>query len=352
MDVRERGPGSNYGQFSTALLERDLQAIRSLYNSNGYLDAVISGQLLEGRQGGTNDLTVRIDIEEGVPTIVAGLVTSGFENFPVSEAVFNFASAPGRAFSEANVASDRQRILSEYFNQGYVRVAFNWHAEEGRSPREVLLHYDIDEGEPVRTGEVFLSGSRRTREDVIARGNDLSPGGPLSQSSMFSTQRNLYDLGVFSKVEVAVQNPDGIEEYKNVLVQVEEARRWAVGVGGGAEFARIGRNTAELTNPAGDATFSPPRDARNDSPERAGQGAHDGLPHAALPPAAARAVHLRGPSLVRFGPMADDHQRSLRHLPQRQHLHGTTPRGRIPADSAGERQNHGVVPLCLPADVY
>ncbi len=257
MEVRERGPGSSYGLFSTALLERDLQAIRSLYDANGYRDAEISGQLLEGHQGGSNDLAVRINIDEGLPTVVAGLVTSGFVNFPASETEFDFASAPGQPFSEANVASDRQSILSEYFNQGYFQVSFDWHAEEGTSPHEVVLYYDVRQGEPIHTGAVFFSGSQRTREAVIDRRNDLSPGGPLSQSSMFSTQRNLYDLGVFSKVEVAVQNPDGIEEIKNVLIQVEEARRWAVGVGGGAEFARIGRNTAELTNPAGDATFSP-----------------------------------------------------------------------------------------------
>lgn len=257
MELQERGPGARHGEYSRALLEQDLRAIGQLYSSNGYRDTEVSGQLVEGYLGQPNDLAVRIDIEEGAPTVVTGLVTAGFADFPVSEAEFDFASAPGQPFSEANVASDRQRILAEYFNDGYQQVAFNWRAEEGRSPHEAVVYYEVDQGEPIRTGEVFLSGSRRTRETVLARRTDLVPGGPLSQASMFATQRNLYDLGVFSKVEVALQNPDGVEQSKNVLVQVEEARRWAVGVGGGAEFARIGRNTAELTNPAGDATFSP-----------------------------------------------------------------------------------------------
>ena len=74
---------------------------------------------------------------------------------------------------------------------------------------------------------------------------------------MLETQRRLYDLGVFSKVDVDLQNPDGEEPSKNVLVQVEEAKRWSFGVGGGAEFARIGGNTGDLTSPVGDASFSP-----------------------------------------------------------------------------------------------
>ena len=74
---------------------------------------------------------------------------------------------------------------------------------------------------------------------------------------MLETQRRLYDLGVFSKVDVDLQNPDGDEPSKNVLVQVEEAKRWSVGVGGGAEFARIGGRTGDVTSPVGNASFSP-----------------------------------------------------------------------------------------------
>lgn len=256
MQLREKGPGGSHGQFSEALLRQDLQAIRSLYLTSGYRDAKVTGAAIASN-GRPSALAVRIDIEEGFPTLVADLVTSGFEGFPVSEEGFGFASEPGQAFSEAKIASDRQRVLNAYFNRGYRQVSFDWRAEEGSAPREVVLHYAVDQGEPVKTGAVLFSGSHRTREDVIARRTALSPGGPLSQESLYSTQRNLYDLGVFSNVEVAIQNPDGIEESKNVLVQVQEARRWAVGLGGGAEFARIGRNTAKLTNPAGDATFSP-----------------------------------------------------------------------------------------------
>ena len=98
---------------------------------------------------------------------------------------------------------------------------------------------------------------QRTRPEIVERRIALVADTPLSQTEMFETQRNLYDLGIFSKVDVALQNPGGAEDAKNVLLQVEEARRWAVGFGGGAEFARIGRNTAELTNPVGNAVFSP-----------------------------------------------------------------------------------------------
>ena len=52
------------------------------------------------------------------------------------------------------------------------------------------------------------------------------PKDPLSQQDLLSTQTRLYDLGIFSQVDTAVQNPDGTDPQKNVLVQVQEAKRY------------------------------------------------------------------------------------------------------------------------------
>lgn len=257
LQVQEAGIQLRHGRYSQSLLEEDLRAIRALYTSNGFRTVQVAGSLLHDYQGRRGHLALRIDIQEGAPTLVSRLVTTGFSEFPANQATFEFASAPGQAFSESNVASDRQRILAEYLDAGYQSVRFDWRSEPGPSPHRVVLYYDVEHGGPVQMGVPIVSGSRRTRDEVLQRRIELVPGAPLSQAGMFATQRNLYDLGVFSKVDVALQNPAGSEDAKNVLVQVEEARRWALGVGGGAEFARIGRNTAELTNPAGDATFSP-----------------------------------------------------------------------------------------------
>ena len=253
VQTRPAGTGAGRGVFGQRLLDADLQEIRSLYRANGYREATVSGRLV--RRSG--EAVVQIAIEEGDATVVESLVTSGFEGFPGGVGSLEFASAPGQPFSEANVAADQRRVLQEYYDAGYLNVRFDWTAEPSESPHAVLLSYEVDPGDPVRVARTILSGSRRTRAEVIQRRIELAPGSALSQDRMFGTQRNLYDLGVFSKVDVAVQNPDGVETAKNVLLRVDEARRWAVGGGGGAEFASIGRNTAELTNPAGEATFSP-----------------------------------------------------------------------------------------------
>jgi outer membrane protein assembly factor BamA len=53
---------------------------------------------------------------------------------------------------------------------------------------------------------------------------------------MLESQRRLYDLGLFKQVDTAIQNPDGTESRKNVLVTTREADRYTFDYGVGFEF--------------------------------------------------------------------------------------------------------------------
>src|SRR5258708_9729760 len=69
------------------------------------------------------------------------------------------------------------------------------------------------------------------------------------------TQLRLYDLGIFSQVDTAVQNPGGPDPQKNVLVQLEEAKRYTFTYGLGLEF-QTGQ-PAGTNAPAGTTGVSP-----------------------------------------------------------------------------------------------
>jgi outer membrane protein assembly factor BamA len=96
-----------------------------------------------------------------------------------------------------------------------------------------------------------------TRPDLIYRNLHLNPGDPLSPTAITETQRRLYDLGVFSRVDTAIQNPDGESSRKYVLYEMEEARRYSFAAGLGAQLTRIGGCTTCLDAPAGQTGFSP-----------------------------------------------------------------------------------------------
>jgi outer membrane protein assembly factor BamA len=85
----------------------------------------------------------------------------------------------------------------------------------------------------------------------------LNPGDPLSPTAINDTQRKLYDLGVFARVNTAIHDPDGDTDSKYVLYDLDEARRYSLAVGVGAEIARIGGCSTCLDAPAGETGFSP-----------------------------------------------------------------------------------------------
>src|ERR1700738_5427727 len=79
----------------------------------------------------------------------------------------------------------------------------------------------------------------------------LKAGDPLSWTQMGVMQRRLYDLGVFDKVDMAIQNPQGDTQNKYVLYHFNEGHRYFMAVGFGAELARIGGSQTDLRGGGG-----------------------------------------------------------------------------------------------------
>ncbi len=98
------------------------------------------------------------------------------------------------------------------------------------------MTYTIQEGEQFFVHQVMVAGLDHTRDYVVQREIQVVAGQPLSQQDLLDTQSKLYDLGIFGQVDTAVQNPEGSDPQKNVLVQVQEAKRYTFTYGLGLEF--------------------------------------------------------------------------------------------------------------------
>jgi outer membrane protein insertion porin family len=96
--------------------------------------------------------------------------------------------------------------------------------------------FNIHEGERFYVDQVLISGREYTRPYVVDHELQMKSGDPLSQGDLLRTQQKLYDLGIFSQVDTAVQDPEGVQTRKNVLVGVQEAKRYTFNYGAGFEF--------------------------------------------------------------------------------------------------------------------
>ncbi len=247
------------GRYSEAFRRRDAATILDLYQSNGFRDAKVELRVMDRYAGREGDLAVFVEIAEGAQYRVSSLTVKGPAKLDVSRPVQTLASQKGQIFSEFNVAGDRETMMQYYGANGFPAAAFAWSSKPGAQPNTVDLEFVIEEGAQQFVREVVTSGLRTTRQRLVNRQLTLNPGSPLSPAAMAETQRKLDDLGIFAQVNMAVQNPDGVEDRKFVIYDLEEARRYTITTGLGAEFARIGGGTAisDLSNPGGGPGFSP-----------------------------------------------------------------------------------------------
>lgn len=245
-----------HGRYSGRYLSKDIQAIEELYRSNGFRDVNATSKLTDDYLGHKGDIAVELQITEGAQWFVSKLDIEGASEPEKEHLLSILHSTAGQAFSEYNVATDRDSILSYYYNNGYPQAQFDW-SQTDSGEHQVGLRFLVTPGPRRFIRDVIVRGLETTNPDLVHSRITLHGGDPLSQIEIAETQRRMYDLGIFAKVETAIQNPDGIEESKYVLYQVEEARLYSINFGFGAELARIGGGVTTFDAPAGTGAFSP-----------------------------------------------------------------------------------------------
>lgn len=246
------------GRFSPALLNRDKTTLEDLYRANGFRDVEVTvPKPVENYEARPGRLAVNFEIKEGMQWFVNRLDLDGVPEGDLQHLGPMLESIEGEPFSEVNVGADRETILSYYFNNGYPDAIFDWTQMPGPAPATVDLRYIIRPGKREYVRRVLVRGLNTTRPSVVASRILVDPGDPLSQSAIVNSQQKLYELGIFSTVETAIQNPNGDEDAKYMLFHVDEARKYAFNAGVGAELARIGGGVTTFDSPQGTTSFVP-----------------------------------------------------------------------------------------------
>ena len=284
------GAFGSAGRFSRRLVDSDAQSMRTLYQANGFLDARVEQEIEDDYKGKQGNLFIRFAVQEGKQTRVASLSIEGNHAFKEDELLGVIGSTPGQPYSDFGVTTDRDNILALYFNEGFPGASFSATAElvsagpgaqktdaggsassskengkkeqkEKESKRTieqaeaVRLVYHIHEGPQTRVRRILIGGYQHTRPGVIHREVHIKVKEPLREGDVVESQRRLYNLGVFNRVTIEPQNPNGTNPEKDIAVLVEEAKRYTVGYGGGFEVQRL----ASTTNPTGGQIQAAPR---------------------------------------------------------------------------------------------
>jgi outer membrane protein insertion porin family len=235
------------GRFSQRLVSDDADSIRGLYLSNGFLDVKVTAKVDDNYEGKKGTLFVSYDIVEGTQTLVADLHVEGNHVMSTEALLAVVGSSAGQPYSPAAVASDRNNILAMYYNEGFPTAHFQEEVSPGATANEVRLTYHITEGQRIEVAKVLVTGYQFTRPGVIAHQIKIKPEGPLREGDVVETQRRLYNLGVFSRVQIEPQNPLGTDPNKTMVVDLQEGKRYTIGYGVGFEVQQIGASCSSTS---------------------------------------------------------------------------------------------------------
>jgi outer membrane protein assembly factor BamA len=214
-----------HGRYSQALLKSDVRNLEYKYRTNGFLQVKVDGDAKDQHRGRKNEIGVTIHITEGPQTLVGAFDISGNSTNIAEDPFPVLNTSPGQPFSDSLIAEDRDHLLNYYFNNGFPNATLEATAKSAGDNR-MDVTFNIHEGERFYVDHVLVSGREFTKPYVIDHELQVRADDDLSQIDLLDTQKKLYDLGIFSQVDTAVQNPEGTETRKNVLVQVQEAKRY------------------------------------------------------------------------------------------------------------------------------
>jgi outer membrane protein insertion porin family len=247
LSVRAADYLDHHGTYSQALVAADIAALESVYHNNGFSQVKITPETVSGQSAiptngqraprkSTEPLSIIYHIDEGQQQRVATLHLDGVVKGDTSKLLGLMNTAPGQLFSPQNLAGDRDALLTDYLSRGFDLVQVEVENQtESTDTTKVDVTFHIREGQQIFVRKVLLSGLHYTRPDTVAKAITLHPGDPLSQTALADIQRNLYEFALFNEVNTAIQNPNGDEPYKTVLVQTTEARRLTLTYGLGFE---------------------------------------------------------------------------------------------------------------------
>ncbi|PYP20082.1 MAG: hypothetical protein DMD54_01345 [Gemmatimonadetes bacterium] len=222
--------------FSELEFRRDVVRLMLMYRQSGYMNAVVDTVV----DRTPRDVYVEFRIHEGEPVRVTRLDVKGIEGiFNVDRLKRDLPLQVGDPFNRFLMQASADTIVAKLRDSGfpYAEVLRNFDSDAGERRAEVEL--DAQPGPRMRIGEVVIRGLRDVDTGTVRRVMSVRPGARYNQNMLYQTQRDLYGMGVFNSVNVALIDsipPAGAplpDSMVRVLIQVQEGPRHQTRIGFG-----------------------------------------------------------------------------------------------------------------------
>lgn len=219
-------------QYSKQKLSADMEALRSFYMNQGYMDFSIDSTQVSITPD-KRDIYITISITEGEKYTVSDIKMAGEMLVPEAELSKLITVEQGENFNRQKVTESSKAIGDRLGNEGYAFANVNAVPEVDKEKRTVAFTFFVDPGRRVYVRRMNLTGNTRTRDEVMRREMRQLESSWYDASKIERSRQRLDRLGYFEDVNVETPAVAGTTDQVDVNIDVKEKSTGSVMFGAG-----------------------------------------------------------------------------------------------------------------------
>ncbi len=225
-NLKEVLPLKEGDDYNPELLSSDADVMREFSVALGYLSVEVGSPevVMENDKA-----MITIPVKEGPETIIGRVEITNGRSVPLDEIQKAIGLKQDGPYNEVDIADARLRVIDLYQERGYLDVAVTTRVEF--SGEKAQITFEIREGERTFFGKTIITGTTKTRREVVERELLHRESAPFSYGLLAKERQKLYKLGLFTDVRI-----EALEQYdhqRDIRIDVAEGNAGSVEFGFG-----------------------------------------------------------------------------------------------------------------------
>ncbi len=223
---------SNSDQYSKQKLSADMEAMRSFYMDNGYMEFNIDSTQVSITPD-KKDIYITINITEGEKYTVSKTGISGNTLIAKEEVEKLIQVKAGDTFSRKALTETSNKVSERLGQEGYAFANVNAVPELDKEKHQVAFTFAIDPGQRVYIRRINIAGNDKTRDEVIRREFRQVEGAWFDMDKIKKSKQRVDKLNFFEEVNVETPPVQSANDQMDVNVAVKEKSTGSISLGAG-----------------------------------------------------------------------------------------------------------------------
>lgn len=219
-------------QYSKQKLTADLEALRSFYMNQGYLEFTIDSTQVSITPD-KRDIFITVNISEGEKYTVTDIKLAGDMLVPEDELRKLVTLESGEIFNRQKLTESSKAIGDRLGNDGYAFANVNTVPEVDKDKHTVAFTFLVDPGRRVYVRRINLTGNLRTRDQVLRREMRQLESAWYAADKIERSKVRLERTNYFSDVNVETPAVPNTQDQVDLNINVTEKSTGSVMFGAG-----------------------------------------------------------------------------------------------------------------------